>query len=178
METAGQVAPMDDTMATDDAMDTAASDQPVEPMEDDAAMETGAIGDQPADTMDPAVQPMDPFDPANLTAFDESTLTAEELIGTNVYGPENEHIGTIGDLVLGEEEGTIDAIIVDFGGFLGIGVKEVAVGYDDLSFYIDDAGSRSLLIDVTREQMEQAVAFNRDTYEAERDAQRMSVSSL
>ena len=122
-------------------------------------------------------EPMAPFDPSIATEFDESALTAEELIGTNVYGPENEHIGVIGDLVLGEE-GKIDAIIIDFGGFLGIGVKEVAVGYDDLDFYSDPEDRRSLVLNVTREQMEQATAFNRDTYDAERDTQRLQVSQL
>jgi sporulation protein YlmC with PRC-barrel domain len=185
--------PADAMAPTDNATETAAApaaDQPADAMApDNNATETAATDDANADGTDdnletgaidpnaPAAAPVAPFDPANATDFDETALTAEELIGTNVYGPDNQHIGTIGDLVLAED-GNIDALIIDFGGFLGIGVKEVAVGFDDLSFYADANNNRSLVLNVTREQMDQAVAFNRDTWEAERDTQRMTVSQL
>lgn len=163
--------PAEDAAAVEDDTQMAAA-----PVEQDSVdqTETGAV-EQPG-TMTTADVPA--FDPNAATEFDESTLTAEELLGTNVYGPNNEHIGAIGDFVVDEQDGNIDAIIIDFGGFLGIGVKEVAVGYDDLSFYTDEMGNRMLLLNVTREQMEQATAFNRDTYRDERDAQRLQVSSL
>lgn len=171
METAEQPAdqPAD---AMDPADETQVAEQPADTQPVDEDLETGAVEQPGTATSDDMM-----FDPNAVSNFDESALTAEELIGTNVYGPENEHIGVIGDFVL-SEEGDVDAIIIDFGGFLGIGVKEVAVGYDDLDFYVDEAGNRSLLLNVTVEQMEQATAFNRDTYQTERDAQRMQVSSL
>jgi sporulation protein YlmC with PRC-barrel domain len=165
-----------DTMApADSATDVAVAPAPA----DDAATdttETGAIA--PVDpNAAPADTAMDPLNREALVDFDETTLTAEEIIGTNVYGPTDEHIGAIGDLVLAEDGGAIDAIIIDFGGFLGIGTKEVAVAFEDLQFYADENGdNRSLVLNVTREQMEAAPAFNRDTYAAERDAQRIVVS--
>jgi sporulation protein YlmC with PRC-barrel domain len=165
-------------LVDDEPMEAAAT-EPAPAADDPAgsdALETGAIANQPAENA-PAGDAIAPFDPAAATAFDESVLTAEELIGTNVYGPDNQHIGVIGDLVLAED-GKIDAIIIDFGGFLGIGAKEVAVGYDDLNFFADPNNNRALVLNVTREQMEQAVAFNRDTWDAERDTQRLVVSQL
>lgn len=141
------------------------------------ATQTGAISNQqPA--ANPNATQMDPFDPAkSTTVVDVSTLTADDLKGINVYGPDNQHIGTIGDLVLGEDGKTIDAIIIDFGGFLGIGTKPVAIAYDKLPFYADDAGNRSLVLNLTREQMEAAPAFNKDTWAAERDTQRIMVTA-
>ncbi|HEV7276502.1 MAG TPA: PRC-barrel domain-containing protein [Devosiaceae bacterium] len=132
------------------------------------------------DAMAPADNAMAPtgtgmaFDRSAMTDLDEATLTAEDLEGTDVYGPNDEHIGTIGDLVLGEG-GSIDAVIIDFGGFLGIGVKQVAVAYENLQFLGDEAGNRLLLLNMTREQMEQAPEYNPDTYALERDAQRVVV---
>jgi sporulation protein YlmC with PRC-barrel domain len=153
--------------ATDDANGNGQDDQ----------LETGSTNQQAAAPADQTAQPtaVQPFNPEGQTAIDVSTLTADDLKGTNVYGPDNQHIGTIGDFVLGEDGKTIDAVIVDFGGFLGIGTKPVALAYDKLPFYVDANGNRSLVINVTREQMDQAPAFNKDTYAAERDSQRLVI---
>ncbi len=137
---------------------------------------TGAVN-----TTDNAMAPaagtrMDPLVRDGLTEFDEATLTADELKGINVYGTNNEHIGTIGDLAL-KDDGTVDALIIDFGGFLGIGTKPVAVAFENLDFLADPNNNRSLVLPITREQMEAAPAFNRDTYTAERDAQRVVVGA-
>lgn len=160
-----------DMDAADDATDTAAA-TPAEPLDDtvDADTETGAIGNQNATANDPM---MDPLNRESLVDFDETALTAEDLIGINVYGPTDEHIGVIGDFVLGTDNG-VDAVIIDFGGFLGIGTKQVAVAYEELDFYADENGdNRYLILNVTRDQMDQAPEFNRDTYAQERDAQRL-----
>ena len=79
-------------------------------------------------------------DPTQTAAIDKSTLTempageirAEDLKGTTVYGANDANVGEIGDVVLAPD-GKIDAVIVDVGGFLGIGEKEVAVGMDKLT---------------------------------------------
>lgn len=139
-----------------------------EPPQDAGAMATDPAA-QPGATQDQMAAGT--FDVTNMEAFDESTLTAEELTGTDVYNTSNEHIGTIGDFVLGSDQ-TVDAVIIDFGGFLGIGAKQVAIAYEDLDFVADAAGNRALVLDVTREEMEAAPEFNADTYEAERDTQR------
>jgi sporulation protein YlmC with PRC-barrel domain len=131
---------------------------------------TGAAA--PAAGTQPAARPMSAFDPAGTTPIDRTTLTADELTGTDVYGTNNEHIGSIGDFVLGTDD-TIDAVVIDFGGFLGIGVKQVAVAYENLNFVADAAGNRSLVLPITREQMEAAPEFDRNTYETQRQNQRL-----
>jgi sporulation protein YlmC with PRC-barrel domain len=182
METAAAndaaTAPADDAAATDETAVAQAPATDADADGTDDSLETGAIANQPA-TEPGAETAMERLNREGLVDFDETTLTAEDLIGTNVYGPNDEHIGTIGDLVLGEDGKAIDAVIIDFGGFLGIGTKEVAVGFENLNFLANEAGdNRALVLNVTREQMEQAVAFNRDTYPAERENQRLSVSAL
>lgn len=175
LETAAAVEMIDD----EPNADVAAAPVPAAPATDQPAdaTETGAVQPDAVAPADPNAAAMGTLNRENLVDFDETTLTAEQLTGTNVYGPSDEHIGTIGDFVLGEGEGGIDAVIIDFGGFLGIGTKEVAVAYEDLQFFADANGdNRSLVLNVTREQMEAAPAFNRDTYAAERDAQRIVVS--
>ena len=56
-------------------------------------------------------------------------MKAEELVGTTVYGANDENVGGIGDIAL-TQDGKVDAVIIDVGGFLGVGEKPVAVGFD------------------------------------------------
>ncbi|RYE61161.1 MAG: PRC-barrel domain containing protein, partial [Hyphomicrobiales bacterium] len=159
---------VDDTPA-----DTAAvpADKAKAPADDTA---TGTVG-----STDKAAAPVATVDRLNrdgLADFDEAQLTADELKGINVYGTNDEHIGTIGDLAL-TDDGKVDALIIDFGGFLGIGTKPVAVAFENLDFLADPNNNRSLVLPITREQMEAAPAFNKDTYTAERDAQRVVVGA-
>ncbi|MER8388871.1 PRC-barrel domain-containing protein [Mesorhizobium sp. M0166] len=125
--------------------------------------------------------------PANSTAdqtktgsIDKSTLTempmgeirAEDLVGTTVYGANDVNVGKIGDIVLGGDK-KVDAIIIDVGGFLGIGSKEVAVGMDNLKFMTDKNGKRYLYTNFTKEQLEAQAPYDKATYAQNRDKQRM-----
>jgi sporulation protein YlmC with PRC-barrel domain len=158
----------------DETQQQAATEQPAEGAATDEQLETGTVQEPAA-----GATAVERLNRENLVDFDATTLTAEELIGTNVYGPDDQHIGVIGDFVLAEDGKAIDAVIIDFGGFLGIGTKEVAVAFENLDFYADpDGTNRYLIINVTREQMDQAVAFNRDTYPQERETQRLTVSEI
>lgn len=130
---------------------------------------------------DPALAPVDntannvtAVDRTTLSDLDETTLTAEELIGTRVVGPDNQHIADVGDIVL-TPEGQIDAVLVDFGGFLGIGQKRVAIGMNDLDFAVDENGNRYVFLStITREQLEAFPAYDETTYATDPN-QRMTV---
>jgi sporulation protein YlmC with PRC-barrel domain len=180
---------------TKEALETAPD---FETTDEDAAPADGAAtpaapAEQPADAMAPADQPADAMAPADQTAApaaapatapinrDELTdapLTAEELIGTNAYGPADEHLGAIGDVVLGADGTTVEAVIIDFGGFLGIGTKPVAVGIENLRFATNANGDKYLFLNVTRDQLDKAVAYNKDTFGNERDTQLLRTEPL
>ena len=110
--------------------------------------------------------------PADLTPVAGAELTADNLIGTTVYGPDDSSIGSIGDIAL-TAEGQVDAVIVDVGGFLGIGAKPVAVAMDNLQFMRDSGGSMYLTTDFTQDELEAAPEYNRDTYADSRDTMRI-----
>lgn len=170
-------APADANAPADSTQTAAATPAPAD-ANANAADETatGAVGAADSAAAPAAATQMDPLNREGLTDFDEAQLTAEELIGTNVYGTNDEHIGTIGDIAL-KDDGSVDAIVIDFGGFLGIGTKPVAVAFENLEFLADPNNNRSLVLPITREQMEAAPAFNKDTYTAERDTQRVVVNA-
>ena len=119
-------------------------------------------------------------DATTTAAIDRSTLTeipngdirAEEMVGTTVYGANDANVGEIGDVIL-TADGKVDAYIIDVGGFLGIGEKEVAVGSDNLAFMTDKDGNKYLYTTFTKEQLESAKAYDEGTYAEMRDDQRM-----
>ena len=73
--------------------------------------------------------------------------------------------------MLGEDGKTVEAVVVDFGGFLGIGTKPVAVAAQNLKFQQDQNNKRYVMLNVTREQLDQAVAFDANTFKDNRDQQ-------
>lgn len=130
-------------------------------------------------TQDTTAAPAAP-DATTTAAIDRSTLTeipaaeirSEELVGTTVYGASDANVGEIGDVIL-TTDGQIDAVIIDVGGFLGIGEKEVAVGMDNLAFMQDADGNGYLYTNFTQEQLEAQAAYDDSTYSQQRDQQRM-----
>lgn len=116
-----------------------------------------------------------PLDRSGFSEFDETGLTADELRGIGVYGINDEQIGTISDIVA-NSDGSFDAVIVDVGGFLGLGAKPVAVAFENLTFSADTFGNRYLFINASREQLEAQPPYDPATYEAERQVQRLVVT--
>lgn len=61
-----------------------------------------------------------------VTVPESGAWRVSDLQGKEVYGAEDESIGQIND-VLVSQNGSVNAVIVGVGGFLGIGEKDVAV---------------------------------------------------
>jgi len=122
--TATGTAPADDTAMAPAPADTAApADQTTKapaaaPADQNAATTAGT------DKMATAA-----IDKSTLSPFDTSNVRAEDLVGATVYGANDENVGEIGDVVL-TQDGKVDSLIIDVGGFLGIGEKEVAIGME------------------------------------------------
>jgi sporulation protein YlmC with PRC-barrel domain len=58
---------------------------------------------------------------------------ASKLDGLNVYNQNNEKIGDISELIV-DSSGTIQAVVVGVGGFLGLGERDVAIPFDQIKF--------------------------------------------
>ncbi|BCH30370.1 hypothetical protein MesoLjLc_23000 [Mesorhizobium sp. L-8-10] len=115
-------------------------------------------------------------DKSQLKEVQPGDLSAEkDLVGTTVYGAEDANVGEIGDVVL-TQNGKVDAVIVDVGGFLGVGEKPVAIGMDNLVFMTDADGNKYLYTNFTEEQLNAAPAYDESTWAEKRDDQRMTVT--
>lgn len=82
---------------------------------------------------------------------------ASHLIGADVQTANNEDIGDVSDLIIGSD-GQVMAIVVSVGGFLGMGEKDVAIGWGHVkrSGTADDV---ELRVDVTRDELKAAPTF-------------------
>lgn len=112
------------------------------------------------------------IDKSTLTEMPMGNIRGDDLKGTTVYGANDAEIGSIGDVVL-TPDNKPDAVIVDVGGFLGIGAKEVAIGMDKLKFMTDKNGKKYLYTNFTKEQLQAQTAYDKSSYAANRDQQRM-----
>lgn len=91
---------------------------------------------------------------AEVTAT--NSINAEELIGEDVYSIDGEDIGDISTLMVGSD-GQIRNVIVSFGGFLGMGEKEVALPWD--RFTVGPEGEQ-ITVDVTEAEIEAMPDFD------------------
>lgn len=81
-------------------------------------------------------------------------IRASKMLGSQVYDVQNRDIGSIKDLVI-NKSGQVVAAVVDVGAFLGMGGKYVGVPLDDIK-----ADNNRLTLDMTKEQLQQAQAYN------------------
>jgi PRC-barrel domain protein len=79
------------------------------------------------------------------------------ILGRNVYSPQGEDLGRVVDL-LADPEGRVRVAIVDFGGFLGVGTRRIAVDWPLLHFTPGDK-DKPLMLTVTREKLQSAPEY-------------------
>ncbi|MGR3630792.1 MAG: PRC-barrel domain-containing protein [Limimaricola soesokkakensis] len=80
-------------------------------------------------------------------------IAVTDLEGSTVYGINDERIGDIGDIMV-DDQGQIQNVVVEVGGFLGIGEKPVAIPFDQMSVLRSEAGEVRVFIEATEEQLE------------------------
>lgn len=91
------------------------------------------------------------MDHTRHTRLNQSELVPGILEGAAIYDVSEEKIGTVSHVHgMGEES----QIIVDVGGFLGIGAKPVAVPVKDLDFMRDENGDVHAITGWTKDALE------------------------
>ncbi len=78
-------------------------------------------------------------------------VSVMSILGKPVKGPKGEDLGRVVD-VLADASGRVRIAIIDFGGFLGVGDRRIAVDWPLLRFN-PDGGDPSLLLAVDRDKL-------------------------
>jgi sporulation protein YlmC with PRC-barrel domain len=86
-------------------------------------------------------------------------LTASSITGDKIYNTIDEKLGDIKDLMINVHSGKIEYVIIEFGGFLGMGEKYFAVPYKALAL---DTERHAFILDQKREVLENAPGFDKD----------------
>lgn len=86
------------------------------------------------------------MDHTNHVRLTSNELTPDILEGATIYGADDEEVGTVSHL-----HGT--EVVIDVGGFLGIGAKPVAVSANQLDFMRDEDGDVHAVTGWTKDQL-------------------------
>mgnify|MGYP000244279966 CR=1 FL=1 len=92
------------------------------------------------------------MDHSNHVRLSPTELTSETLEGATIYGADDHKVGHVGHV---HGMGAASQVIIDVGGFLGLGAKPVAVPASDLDFMRDEHGDVHAVTTWTKDQLEQ-----------------------
>jgi sporulation protein YlmC with PRC-barrel domain len=98
-----------------------------------------------------------------VTVFDR--LEVQGILGKEVRSEANENMGRIVDVVVDRRTGQVRAAIIDFGGFLGVGNRKIAVAWNVLRFPPDEKDPKRvghIVLDLSREQVQAAPEYKED----------------
>ncbi|KWV60928.1 photosystem reaction center subunit H [Bradyrhizobium macuxiense] len=90
-----------------------------------------AFAQTPTDKSDKAG--MAPAATTTSSSSYQGNWRASKVVGLRVYNDSNESVGSINDLLM-DKGGTIKAVVIGVGGFLGVGEHLVAVPLDKVKF--------------------------------------------
>jgi hypothetical protein len=112
----------------------------------------------------PASAPSEPTDrPATATVEPPSVTVlnnheVEGILGRQVLGAADENMGRIVDVIV-DRSGRVRAAIIDFGGFLGVGSRKIAVEWNALHFPPPSQANAKITLDLTRDQVKTAAEY-------------------
>jgi sporulation protein YlmC with PRC-barrel domain len=84
---------------------------------------------------------------------------AEGILGRDVLGRTGEKMGRIIDVIV-DRRGRLRAAIVDFGGFLGVGSRKIAIDWR-VFHIVTDGKTMSIVLDLTREDVKAFPEYRR-----------------
>jgi PRC-barrel domain protein len=83
---------------------------------------------------------------------------AEGVLGKEIRSKADENMGRLVDVVV-DRSGRPRAAVIDFGGFLGVGSRKIAIDWAVLSFEADERQRDVVIVDLTREQVKAAPEY-------------------
>ncbi|GLS30969.1 hypothetical protein SAMN04488498_11444 [Mesorhizobium albiziae] len=88
------------------------------------------------------------MDHTNHVRLTSDELVPEILQGATIYGPDDEEVGTVSHMHGSQ-------VILEVGGFLGIGAKSVAMSADQLDFMRDEDGDVHAITTWSKDQLKE-----------------------
>jgi hypothetical protein len=117
-----------------------------------ASMMLPAIPPAEAETQPGSIPSVDPADAPVATTLDKRE--AKGVLGSAVRSATDEDMGRVIDVVV-DRNGSPRAAVIDFGGFLGVGSRKIAISWNAIRFHRAD----TITLDLTRDQVKAAPQY-------------------
>jgi hypothetical protein len=117
------------------------------------AANTQAPAPVPSPADNPAAAPNVPPAMTILNSHD-----VEGILGREVLSAANENMGRVVDVIV-DRAGRVRAAIIDFGGFLGVGSRKIAVDWNALEFPPPGQSDAKITLELTRDQVNAAPEY-------------------
>jgi hypothetical protein len=104
----------------------------------------------------PPVRGLEPPAEASVTVL--GSQQAQGVLGREVRSTAGENMGRIVDVIV-DRAGQARAAIIDFGGFLGVGSRRIAVDWNALRFRPDSVKRDVITLELTRDQVKSAPEY-------------------
>jgi hypothetical protein len=114
-------------------------------------LQLAQAGETPSGTTGVRVPPE-----AAATVLDHETV--QGILGRKVVSSAGEDMGRVIDVVV-DRNGQVRAAVIDFGGFLGVGNRKVAVDWNALHFAPAGSKDDRITLDLTRDQVKAAPEY-------------------
>src|ERR1700751_3657464 len=106
----------------------------------------------------PAAAPPNPSPGTPAMVLDDQEVST--ILGKSVRSNADEDMGRIVDIIV-SRDGQARAAVIDFGGFLGIGMRKIAVDWRALNFAPGGKPAGTITVDLTRNQVRLAPEYKR-----------------
>ncbi|TYC53428.1 PRC-barrel domain containing protein [Rhodobacterales bacterium] len=100
---------------------------------------------------------------------DQTSVSAQELIGVKVVDTQKQEIGAVSDIILGAGEDNVKAFIVNLTGE-ETGKKQMAFAATGLDIYKNQQGELTVYSNVTREMLEAMPAYDKASFTKDPDS--------
>jgi PRC-barrel domain len=109
----------------------------------------------PDNELVPSVAPSEP----TVTVLDHRDV--QGILGKEVRSAADENMGRIVDIIV-DRTGHVRAAVVDFGGFLGVGSRRIAIAWNALRFPANGNKVERVTLEWTRDQVREAPEYSDD----------------
>jgi sporulation protein YlmC with PRC-barrel domain len=97
-----------------------------------------------------------PARPASPMTQQTTQIDAQKLIGHDIVNADDKKIGSVDSVMLGRE-GSVQAVVVNIGGFLGLGERNVAIDWADIRLSPD---GKKVTTALTKDQLKALPEFH------------------
>jgi hypothetical protein len=111
-----------------------------------------SVGPSAAPSAAPSAVPGDP----TVTVLDHREV--QSVLGKEVRSAADENMGRIVDIIV-DRTGNVRAAVVDFGGFLGVGSRKIAIAWNALRFPASGDKVERVTLEWTRDQVRAAPEY-------------------